>query len=86
MAIAIIELLNYTINTANDIVKEDLEQLFIHNTFVSKFWKIVSNALFSWNNSLFSLVVLSDKLHGFSVSKPRCYKDISVNSFFSRIP
>ena len=37
MAIAIIELLNYTINTANDIVKEDLEQLFIHNTFVSKF-------------------------------------------------
>ena len=26
----------------------------------------------------------SDRLHGFSVTIPRCYKDVYVNSFFSR--
>ena len=27
----------------------------------------------------------SDRLHDFSVTIPRCYKDVYVNSFFSRI-
>ena len=27
----------------------------------------------------------SDRLHDFSVSIPKCYKDVSVNSFFPRI-
>ena len=27
----------------------------------------------------------SDRLHGFSVTIPRCYKDVYVNSFFPRI-
>ena len=46
--------------------------------------------LVNWFNRFFFLILVEGllvffkRLHDFSVSIPRCYKDVSVNSFFSR--
>lgn len=62
--------------------KTNFFKLFIHMTLVYDLWKIVSNFLVLQNNSL--SLFLSDRLDGFSVTIPRCYKNTFVNSIFSR--
>ena len=76
----------------NDIVKEDVKHFYQESYHFSL--QICSSLTFTWRLSIVSekseLIKLfhscySNRLREFSVTIPRCYKNVSVNSFFPYI-
>ena len=66
------------------IVNKKLGQIFFHNLLVNLFKQryISSVTSYKYLNKLISEVYAHNRLHDFSVTIPRCYKDVYVNSFF----
>ena len=68
-------------------IAASLEPLAHHRNVASLslfYWQMFFRTGSTGSTSFFRFARYSDKLHGFSVTIPRCYKDVYVNNFFLR--